>query len=176
MLSGIISFAWPLVQKYAKPALILILGLIAGAVAFYHWKSSLIEQGYDKGTAECTAERDKANTEAIEAYQEAVNALMLKNNQNQKEFENALYIYANRPADVVIERVPVRVKASCPAGITVIGSTESGSGDPEIGGQFIEAELSPGAVRSIEEITNSIQQLQNECLLIKEAQQINQGG
>lgn len=176
MLSGIISVAWPLVQKYAKPAIILILGLIAGAVIFHQWKSGLIEQGHDKGVAECTKERDEANTEATEAYQKAVEALVLKNNQNQKEFENALYIYANRPADVVIERVPVRVKASCPVGTAVTGGTESRSGDPKIGGQFIEAELSPGAVRSIEEITNSIQELQSKCLLIKETQQINQGG
>lgn len=175
VLSGIISVAWPLVQRYAKPALILILGLSAGAIAFHYWKSSLVEQGYAKATAECAIERDAANTEAIEAYQESVEALITKNRKNQEEFENALNIYANRPADVVIERVPVRVKASCSSGDQMSGSTKGGQGDLRVGGQSSEAELSQRAARSLAEMINAIQKLQNECLLVKEAQRINQG-
>lgn len=175
MLSTILTTVWPIAKKYGIAALAVVLGLGIAYVSFNHWKNSIIEQGYQKGVAECNEERSKANAKATEAYQAAVDALIEKNRTNQEEFENALYIYANRPADVVIQRVPVRVKAVCPTGHTQAGSAESGIGGTGIGGQTIETELSERATRSIERIMNDIKHLQDQCLLVKEAQRINQG-
>ncbi len=174
-LSAIITTVWPIAKKYGVAALAVVIGLGIGLYSFSSWKSGLVDQGHQKGVAECNLERSEANAKAVAEYQAAVDALIVKNRENQKEFENALQIYANRRPDVVIQRVPVRVKASCPAGQAGPGSAESKPGSTEIGGQFIEAELSPRAVRRIEGITNDIQRLQDQCLLVKEAQRINQG-
>lgn len=175
MLKIVLDIVWPIAKKYGLAALAVVLGLGIAYISFNHWKNSIIEQGYQKGVAECNEERAEANTKVTEAYQEAVNALIKKNHDNKLEFENALNAYANRPADVVIQRVPVRVKAVCPTGNTQTGSAESGSGSTGIGGQTIETELSERATRSIEGIMNDIQRLQDQCLLVKEAQRINQG-
>lgn len=175
MLSSIIATVWPIAKKYGVAALALAIGLGVASYSFFHWKNSLIDQGHEKGVAECNKERSEVNAEAIAAYQEAMDALILRNSKNQEEFENALNVYANRPADVVIKRVPVRVKASCPVGNSAAGSTENRTESSGIGGSFIEAELSPGAVRNFERIMNDIQLLQSQCLLVKEAQRINQG-
>ena len=175
MLKIILDIVWPIAKKYAVAASAVAAGVIALTYLFFHWQNNLIEQGHQRGVAECTEERNQANNKVTEAYQEAVEALIKKNHDNKLEFENALNAYANRPADVVIQRVPVRVKAVCPTGNTQTGSAESGSGSTGIGGQTIETELSSGATRSIEKIMNDIQRLQNQCLLVKEAQRINQG-
>ncbi len=175
MLSTIITTVWPIAKKYGVAALAVVIGLGIGLYSFSSWKSGLVDQGHQKGVAECNLERSEANAKAINEYQAAVDALIVKNRENQKEFENALQIYANRRPDVVIQRVPVRVKASCPSQDRVPGDPESGQGNSEIGGRLIEAELSPRAVGSITEIINAIQKLQDQCLLVKEAQRINQG-
>lgn len=175
VLSTILTTVWPIVKKYGVAALAVVIGLGIGLYSFSSWKSGLVDQGYQKGVAECNLERSEANAKVVAEYQAAVNALVTKNRENQKEFENALQIYANRRPDVVIQRVPVRVKASCPSQDRVSGDPESGQKDTGIGGQFIEAELSPGAAGSITEIINAIQKLQDQCLLVKEAQRINQG-
>lgn len=174
-LSSILAVVWPLAKKYGVAALAVVIGLGVASVSFFHWKNSIIEQGHQRGVAECNEERSQANAKATQAYQEAVDALIAKNHTNKLEFENALNAYANRSPDVVIKRVPVRVQAVCPAGDTKAGSSESRPGSVTIGGQFIEAELSPGATRDFEKIMNDIQKLQDQCLLVKEAQRINQG-
>lgn len=172
VLSSIISVV---AKKYGVAALAVVLGLGVASVSFFHWKNSIIEQGHEQGVAECNEERSRANEKVTEAYQAAVDALIAKNHTNKMEFENALNAYANRPANVVIQRVPVRVKAVCPPGNTETRSAESGIGGTGISGQIVEAELSERATRSIERITNDIELLQRQCLLVKEAQRINQG-
>ncbi len=175
MLNIFLTTVWPVLKKYGVAALAGVLGVIFLWFALNHWQNSLIDQGHQQGVAECTEERNKSNNEAIAAYKGAVDALIVKNRTNQEEFENALNAYANRSPDVVIKRVPVRVQANCPAGNTTSGNPESRSGNTTIGGQVIEAELSPRAVGRIESITNDIQKLQDQCRLVKEAQRINQG-
>lgn len=173
--SLVLSVIWPIAKKYGLAAIAIVIGLGVASATFFHWKNSIIKQGYNQGVAECTEERGQANAKVIEAYQSAVEALITKNHNNQMEFENALNVYANRPVDVVIKRVPVRIKAVCPTGDAKARDSESTTGGAGISGQTIEAELSSRAVGRIERMMNDIQLLQSQCLLVKEAQRINQG-
>ena len=168
--------ALPYIQKYAGSALLIVLGVVVGGGMFLHWKNGIILQGYQKGVTECAIERGAANAKAIAAYQESVDALVLKNRTNEEEFENALMEYANRPADVIVKRVPVMVKVpSSACGDGMPGDSEGGPEGTEIGGRVIETELSPGATERFAEIMSDVYRLQRECLLVKEAQRINQG-
>ena len=156
-----------LAAKYGGRALAILVLLLTLTAGYFYWKHEVATEARDEAIADCNESKEKFRIDAEhfrQARQEEVDKL--KSEQDER-LKNAIQTYIAHYES--IRNTPVatslRVKtSSASTGCNSVPGTDKGGTKAETGTSGIgEAELSPGNLRKLNEVIDSIEKLELKC-------------
>ena len=156
-----------LAAKYGSRALAILLLIVSIVAGYYYWKHNITLEATNKAIEKCNESKEKFRIDAEHfklAKQEEIDKL---SKEQDERIRNATEIYVkhyelNRNTPVATS---LRIKTnSASTGCDSVPGTNKGGAKAETGTTGIgEAELSPGNLRKLNEVIDSIEKLELKC-------------
>ena len=156
-----------LAAKYGSRALAILLLILSIVAGYYYWKHQVATEARDEAIADCNDSKEKFRIDAEhfrQARQEEVDKLKAEQDERLK---NAIQTYIAHYES--IRNTPVatslRIKTnSASSGCDSVPGTDKGRAKAETGASGTgEAELSPGNLRKLNSVIDSIEKLELKC-------------
>ena len=156
-----------LAAKYGSRALAIILLIVSIVAGYYYWKHNITLEATNKAIERCNESKEKFRIDAEhfrQARQEEVDKLKAEQDERLK---NAIQTYIahyesirNTPVATSLRIKTSSASTSCDS----VPGTNKGGAKAETGTTGIgEAELSPGNLRKLNEVIDSIEKLELKC-------------
>ena len=156
-----------LAAKYGSRALAIILLIVSIVAGYYYWKHNITLEATNKAIEKCNESKEKFRIDAEhfrQARQEEVDKLKA---EQDERLNNAIQTYIAHYES--IRNTPVatslRIKTnSASSGCDSVPGTDKGRAKAETGASGTgEAELSPGNLRKLNSVIDSIEKLELKC-------------
>ena len=156
-----------LAAKYGSRALAVLLLILSIVAGYYYWKHQVATEARDEAIADCNDSKEKFRIDAEhfrQAKQEEVDKLKAEQDERLK---NAIQTYIahyesirNTPVATSLRIKTSSASTSCDS----VPGTNKGGAKAETGTTGIgEAELSPGNLRQLNSVIDSIERLELKC-------------
>ena len=156
-----------LAAKYGGRALAILLLIVSIVAGYYYWKHNITLEATNKAIEKCNESKEKFRIDAEhfkQARQKEVDKLKAEQDERLK---NAIQTYIAHYES--IRNTPVatslRIKTnSASSGCDSVPGTDKGRAKAETGASGTgEAELSPGNLRKLNSVIDSIEKLELKC-------------
>lgn len=156
-----------LAAKYGSRALAILLLILSIVAGYYYWKHNITLEATNKAIEKCNESKEKFRIDAehfMQARQEEVDKLKAEQDERLK---NAIQTYIAHYES--IRNTPIatslRIKTnSASTGCDSVPGADKGGAKTEAGTSGTgEAELSPGNLRQLNEVIDSIERLELKC-------------
>lgn len=156
-----------LAAKYGGRALAILILIVSIVAGYYYWKHNITLEATNKAIEKCNDSKEKFRIDAEHfklAKQDEIDKL---SKEQDERIRNAIEIYVkhyelNRSTPIATS---LRVKtSSASSGCDSVPGADKGGAKSETGTTGIgEAELSPGNLRKLNSVIDSIEKLELKC-------------